>query len=233
MNLRVQDQPGRASGFTVHGAVDQTSTVTTGTVQSSSDPPDSGGHLRFLVEDHRLFLVRETETEPATWQEVDLLDALRAQDDNDGRLLALAVQRPTALAALLLGVDSAERVGQERLDSGVAVTQYRAHVSFEAALNKMASSIDADVLRVVTQRLDGDQVDLDAWIDGNRRLRALAFTGTLDGGRDYSLRLDFRTFGDPGPTTLPTQTTVIDVNSLDDLIRLSQSGSEQSSPSHP
>ena len=90
---------------------------------------------------------------------------------------------------------------------------------------RLAPAIDADLLRVVTERLDGDQTDLDVWIDGNGTLRSLGFVGTLDGGTDYNLRLDFRTFAfavfdRTVPSTLPTATTVVDLNSLDDLIRL-------------
>jgi hypothetical protein len=226
VSLRVDGLPDRPSAFTVHGAADQVTTMTTGTVQVAGTVSDEG-HLRFFVAGRRLFLAHDVEGGPLNWQEVDLLDALRSQDDNDGRLLALAVQRPSALAALLLGVDHAERLGRGTLESGAVVTGYRAHVSFDAALGRVASAADGDLLRVVTDRLDGDQTDLDVWIDRNGTLRSLAFVGTIDGGTDYSLRLDFRTFefavfDHTVPSTLPTQTTVIDLDSLDDLIRLGQ-----------
>jgi hypothetical protein len=85
MSLTV-DGSDRAAAFTVQGADDRVSTMTTGTVEIAKPASATEGHLQFFVAGHRLFLAHADGERPTTWQEVDLLEALRSQDDNDGRL---------------------------------------------------------------------------------------------------------------------------------------------------
>jgi hypothetical protein len=97
------------------------------------------------------------------------------------------------------------------LESGAPITRYRVHARFDAALSRIASGVDADLLKIVTQRLDGDEMDLDVWIDRNGTLRAMSFAGTHFGAIDNAV-----------PGTLPSSATVMDLGSLDDLIGLSR-----------
>jgi hypothetical protein len=190
--------------FSVQGENDEPSTFSTGRVHVSG--PGGSADLRFLSQGHRLFLRASDAGESDPWTELDLLAALEPGDGNDLDLLALALQRPTALAALVRGAVVAEPIGEERLTTGVNTNRYRARVAFEKVLTAAWETIDPELLATVTQRIDGEEVELDAWVDANRRLRALSMEGTLDGGRRYTMTLTVREFGLPVTTTLPART---------------------------
>ena len=203
---------GEPNHIRVTGANDAPARLTTGTIDRSTAGGDDT--LRFLLKGRRLFVHDDGSAERA-WKEVDVLRALRASDDANGvGALALAVQRPVALAGLLLGVESAENLGRDTTADGLTATHYRATSSFDQALEAIRSSADAELLRAVTERIDGDEIELDAWIDTNRRLRQLRMEGTIDGGRPFSLELRFRTFSQPVEATLPDSSTVVAVADL-------------------
>jgi hypothetical protein len=216
MQLQVRDGQGEGSDFSVAGSADGPSPVTTGTVQLSDSKPAAGRSLRFVLSGRRLFLVQEGPEGDPEWREVDLVAALRSEADSGTRLLALAVQRPTELAAILLGVRSARELGSDNLDDEIT-TRYQARVSFPTALSRLDPTADPDVLKIVTDRIDGDEIDLDAWVDGSRQLRALALGGTLDGRWDYTLQLKINSLDARAPTTLPNRSTAVDVADLSDL----------------
>jgi hypothetical protein len=220
-------EPGQSpSRFRVTGTADGSSPVAAGTVVVSNEE-SSDRRVRFYRQGGQLLLQGDDTDLPQVWRVVDPLDAIRAGVDGRSGPLALALQRPTSFADLLLSVDVVEVVGAERLVTGRMTTRYHAHVSVDALLTNLGSPQDGEAFRLFTQDNGGNDLDLDAWVDDDGDLRGLAIDGTL-GSRSYSLRLDLDHSGDSMLMVTPTTATPLDVRDLDDF--LAPADATQTSP---
>jgi hypothetical protein len=205
VDLRVEG-PSQPRELNVAGSTMVTTAAAQGTIQMLGDTPTE---VDFLLQGRRLFLQAGGDRgDRAAWAEVDLLAALSDTGDDVVAVLGLGLQRPTELLEMLRGIQQAQRVGSETV-GGIATERYRGTVSLEAALERPSRLADAALVRKVTERLDGDELIVDAWIDANGKVRRLRLGGTLDGGHQYELGMRLTSFGEPvrveAPDAVPVE----------------------------
>jgi hypothetical protein len=202
ITLDVEALEGRRT-LVVTGATDTTTATSAGVVRDEHAPDRRS--VRFVVQGRRLLLEPPAR---GAWMQVDLLEALQDTDDPDVSLLAFAVQRPMEMVTMLQGVSEVSAIDRDSVD-GIEAMRYSARIAFDRALSARSRFADPDLLRVLSERLDGEDLGVDAWVDANGKLRRLAFGGSLDGGRAYGVDLRISGYGHTVPVELPSDTTVV------------------------
>lgn len=150
------------------------------------------------------------------WMRIDRATAPTTGTGADlGRLMKVPGSDGSALVGLLLGVvpGSVHELGQEDVRSETA-THLRATVDFRAAVERAGALTDGDRFEQFTAALGAQDLALDAFVDGEGRLRRLAFEHELPaetGGGRQRVEVDLFDFGIPVDITAPPDDQVTDL----------------------
>ena len=150
------------------------------------------------------------------WMRIDRATASTTGTGADlGRLMQVPGSDGSALVGLLLGVvpGSVHELGQEKVRDETA-THFRATVDFRAAVERAGALTDGDRFEQFTAALGAQDLALDAFVDGEGRLRRLAFEHELPaetGGGLQHVEVDLFDFGIPVDITAPPDDQVTDL----------------------
>lgn len=174
---------GRTSLAVVDAAGDKGRIVFDGTTVYVKVPPDQAAEL----------------PGGKPWLEIDVAAVARAADPRFQNVVKATNIDPAQGLAYLKGVTGdVRRVGTETL-RGVASTRYRAIVDLRAALARQTATARLHITQALGQ-VESGSFPIDAWIDGQGRLRKLHYELTLRGKRDKdaasrSSTIEFFDFG--------------------------------------